>query len=110
VKESPYSLLTGMIFVSLLVLGFLIRNLERANLDRNGKLDFLWDSFWLVIVSMLTIGYGDISVFVNVSRIVFMLAIAWGVLIYSFFIVSMNVLTSLTESERELYESIKRKE
>ena len=49
---------------------------------------------------MLTIGYGDITVFVNVSRIVFMLAIAWGVLIYSFFIVSMNVLTTLTESER----------
>ena len=41
---------------------------------------------------------------------VFMLAIAWGVLIYSFFIVSMNVLTTLAESERELYESIKRSE
>jgi hypothetical protein len=39
-----------------------------------------------------------------------MLAIAWGVLIYSFFIVSMNVLTTLAESERELYESIKRSE
>ena len=99
-----------MIFFSIFVLGFLIRNLERANLDRNGKLDYLQDSFWLVIVSMLTIGYGDITVFVNVSRIVFMLAIAWGVLIYSFFIVSMNVLTTLTESERELYDSIKRRE
>ncbi len=96
-KENPYLLLTGMIFCSIMILGFLIRNLERANLDRNGKLDYVWDSFWLVIVSMLTIGYGDITVFVNVSRIVFMLAIAWGILIYSFFIVSMNVLTTLSE-------------
>lgn len=30
-----------MIFFSIFVLGFLIRNLERANLDRNGKLDYL---------------------------------------------------------------------
>ena len=30
-----------MIFFSIFVLGFLIRNLERANLDRNGQLDYI---------------------------------------------------------------------
>ena len=91
------------------------------NLDRNGKLDYVWDSLWLVIVSMLTsecisyviftiVGYGDISIFVNVSRIVFILAIIWGTLIYSFFIVSMNVLTTLTEDEKEVYDQIVRNE
>jgi hypothetical protein len=47
---------------------------------------------------------------VNVSRIVFILAIIWGTLIYSFFIVSMNVLTTLTEDEREVYDQIVRNE
>jgi hypothetical protein len=50
------------------------------------------------------VGFGDITIFVNVSRIVFILAIIWGVLIYSFFIVSMNVLTTLSENEREVYD------
>ncbi len=53
---------------------------------------------------MKLVGYGDISIFVNVSRIFFIVAIIWGTLIYSFFIVSMNVLTTLTEDEREVYD------
>lgn len=51
----------------------------------------------LTIVSI--VGYGDITIFVNVSRMVFMFAIAWGFLIYSFFIVSMNMLTTFTADE-----------
>jgi hypothetical protein len=52
------------------------------------------------------VGYGDITIYVNVSRMVFMLAIAWGFLIYSLFIVSMNVLTTLSEEEKVVYEQL----
>ncbi|TNV82288.1 hypothetical protein FGO68_gene2421 [Halteria grandinella] len=106
VKKRPYTMLACTILVSIIILGVLIRNLERSNLDRNGKLDYLWDSFWLVIITMLTVGYGDIFIFVNISRMVFMLAIAWGFLIYSLFIVSMNVLTTLTQEEKVVYDTI----
>ena len=33
---------------------FEVLYLFRVNLDRNGKLEYVWDSLWLVIVSMLT--------------------------------------------------------
>lgn len=56
-KEHPYRFLAITLVLSVLILGVLIRNLERVNLDRNGKLDFIWDSFWLVIISMLTSKY-----------------------------------------------------
>lgn len=35
-----------------------------------------------------------------------MLAIVWGYLVYSLFIVSMNVLTTLTEEESEVYKQL----
>ena len=37
---------------------------------------------------------------------VFMLAIAWGFLIYSLFIISMNVLTTLTPDEQEVFDRL----
>jgi len=64
----------------------------------------------LISNPLFLVGFGDITIFVNVSRIVFILAIIWGVLIYSFFIVSMTVLTTLSENEREVYDQIIRNE
>jgi hypothetical protein len=52
-----------------------------------------------MIIMIILVGYGDIVIVVNVSRIVFMFAIAWGSVIYSLFIVSMNMLTTFTEAE-----------
>lgn len=39
-----------------------------------------------------------------------MLAIAWGFLIYSLFIVSMNVLTTLSEEEKGVYAKLVKEE
>jgi hypothetical protein len=53
-KNHSYLLLSSFIMVSVVILGFFIRNLERANLNANGELTYVWDAFWFVIVSMFT--------------------------------------------------------
>ena len=103
-KTSPYLFLSIAILVSVVFFGVILRNLERAKLDRNGKFDYMWDSLWIVIIIMLTskilklkltitVGYGDITIDTNFGRLVCIVAAFWGFLIYSLFIVSMNVLT-----------------
>ena len=64
----------------------------------------------LALTISLTVGYGDISIIVNTSRIFFMLAVAWGSVIYSLFIVSMHVLTTLTPEEQDVYTAVITKE
>jgi hypothetical protein len=98
-KTSPYFFLAVAIIVSVVFFGIVLRNLERAKLDRNGKFDYVWDSLWIIIIIMLTIGYGDITINTNFGRLVCIVAAFWGFLIYSLFIVSMNVLTKFDDND-----------
>lgn len=41
-----------------MVFGIVLRNLERANMERNGKFDYIWDAFWVIIIIMLTSKHG----------------------------------------------------
>lgn len=102
-KNSPYILLSVSIMLSVIFFGVLLRNLERAKLNRNGKYDSFWDSLWIIIIIMLTskicqmltylsVGYGDITIDTNFGRLIGIVAAFWGFLVYSLFIVSMNVL------------------
>eukprot|EP00347_Sterkiella_histriomuscorum_P011241 403373205 len=109
-KRYPYMMLICAICVSVVFFGVILRNLERANLDRNGKFDYIWDSFWMIIILMLTIGYGDITIDTNPGRIIGIFACLWGQVIYSLFIVSMNVAIKQDESDARAYQIFKRNE
>ncbi len=47
----------------------------------------------------LIVGYGDITIDTNFGRLICIVAAFWGFLIYSLFIVSMNVLTKFDEND-----------
>ena len=107
-KTYPYFILSVLILVSVVFFGILIRNLERCRLDRNGKFDYVWDALWLVITIMLTIGYGDITIDTNFGRLVGIVTAFWGYLVYSLFVLSMNVLTMQDEYDSKAYKEFQK--
>eukprot|EP00347_Sterkiella_histriomuscorum_P024199 403331967 len=109
-KTSPYLFLALAITLSVISFGITLRNLERAKLDRNGKFDYIWDSFWVILIIMLTIGYGDIVIDTNMGRLLGIFSAFWGFLIYSLFVVSMNNLTKFDESDLNAFREYKKRE
>jgi hypothetical protein len=56
------------------------------------------------------VGYGDIVPSTHLGRLACIAACVWGVFIYSFFVISMNVLISFQPNEKRVYEQMMRKE
>jgi len=70
----------------------------------------IWNSFWCVIVTMTTIGYGDIYPESHIGRLIIITACIWGVFILSLFVVTLNNNMALTKEESNAYEDIVKKE
>eukprot|EP00347_Sterkiella_histriomuscorum_P018471 403345393 len=100
----PYVILTVGLVVSTFVLGFALRTFEIGLTDSN--FEYAWNSFWVVILTMTTIGYGDIFPKTHLGRITCIVACIWGVFILSLFVVALTNTTEFTPKEEQVYEAI----
>ncbi|CAG9319372.1 unnamed protein product [Blepharisma stoltei] len=96
-KDKPYLVLGCCMILSICIFGFAVRTFERpynAEIEGQAKqnYNYVWNAFWLVIITMCTVGYGDFYPQTHMGRFVIVIACFWGV-----FLVSMTVVT-LTES------------
>jgi len=122
IKQYPFIFLSIIMGITLAFCGFLIRLFEQGftpNVDpsappsiKGGNPDFeaYLDSFWLVIITMLTVGYGDLFPKTHLGRIVAIWTTISGMVIVSFLIVSLTNWTELTPEEKKSYVLIKREE
>ena len=82
----------------------IIQVFERDGPDPRFRI--IWNCLWCVIVTMATIGYGDIYPITFLGRIVMIVACIWGVFLLSMFVVTLNNITQLTKEENSAYEEI----
>ena len=94
----PYVILTVGLVVSTFVLGFALRIFEIGLKESN--FEYAWNSFWVVILTMTTIGYGDIYPKTHLGRITCIVACIWGVFILSLFVVALTNTTEFTPKVR----------
>lgn len=59
-----------------------------------------------MIITLTTVGYGDLSPKTNFGRIVGMLIAFWGMIFTSFFVVAVTNMLSFTENELNAYKLI----
>ena len=99
---------------SILLFGFALRTFERPfPVDPNIRtlqFDQIMNSFWCIVVTMATIGYGDLYPITFWGRMVAIVACIWGIFILSLFVVSLNNITQLTKEEHYAFEDIIREE
>jgi hypothetical protein len=106
-----------MVF-TVLVLGFIIRNFEigyspDVNIGNNtnkslktNNFDLYSDSFWVILTSMLTLGYGDIFPGSHFGRCVAIIAAIIGMLLISILILNLSNLIEFTPEEKKAYSMI----
>lgn len=101
-KDKPYPVLMLGLAISVLVLGISIRLFEA---DRG----YVYNNFYLIIITMATIGYGDMYPVTYFGRAVCIISCVWGVFIISMFTVALMKASEFEHKEAIVYEDITRR-
>lgn len=91
--------------------GLAIRTIERNFQVLEGRkfsFNSLYNSFWCVVVSMFTIGFGDIFPVTQLGRFIIITASIMGGFIQSMFVVTLTNTLQLTKEEVSAYEELTR--
>ena len=76
---------------------------QAKNLSEQNDLAYLLNCIWLIIITMVTVGYGDEFPRSHFGRIVIIIASILGMLLVSIIIVSLGNLIEFTDEEKKAY-------
>jgi hypothetical protein len=116
-KKRPYTMLTILMLISLTICAFAVRTFEYGVLNGNNStislkggndLQSLDNCFWLIIITMTTVGYGDIVTKSHFGRFISVVACILGMLLVSLIVVSLAVISEFTNEEKKAYLIIKK--
>lgn len=111
-KENPIILIATLMSVSTLVLSLALQTYEKNFHSLNSSLDYsyLWNSMWLVMLTMTTVGYGEFYPKTHIGRLILVFATVWGIFIVSLMILSLTNFSLLTPPQTRSYSFIKKVE
>ncbi|CDW81468.1 small-conductance calcium-activated potassium channel protein [Stylonychia lemnae] len=85
--------------------------LYRTFISSDGKtfaFEYIYNSMWLVIITMTTVGYGDIYPQTHFGRFFGVISCLIGMLLVSYLVVGMNSLFDFTPQEQRAYGKLKK--
>jgi hypothetical protein len=120
-KHSPYYSMAVMFGVCIGVFGFMMRIFEygytsdpgaAAGLKavKNPNFKTYTDTFWVIIITMMTVGYGDIYPSTHLGRVISFLAALTGMLIVSLLIISLSYVVEFSPKEKKAHNLIRKLE
>ena len=116
-KFRPFIILFLSILILVALCAFCLRTFEYGvinpkeeykNLIDGNDLVYLLNCFWVIIITMVTVGYGDLYPRSHLGRGIVIIAAILGMLLTSLMIVSLGNLTEFTEQEKKAYNIIKK--
>jgi hypothetical protein len=63
----------------------------------------MWNAVWNIIITLTTVGYGDLYPKTIFGRVVGIIVCFWGMFIVSFFVVSLNTMLTFNANEEKSY-------
>jgi voltage-gated potassium channel Kch len=103
-KKQPYLLVFLSLGASVFIFGLMIRIAERSYPD--SPIDLIWNSWWLTLVTMTTIGYGDIVPMTTLGRLLAAISCIWGMFLISMFVVALTNKVEIAGEEVHIYNKI----
>jgi hypothetical protein len=107
-KDIPLTAQFTSMVSSVCIYGFLLRVFEQPLKDVSGQDFTLSNSFWNVIVTMSTVGYGDFFPKTTFGRFVGVLICLWGVVVVSIFVVTVTNMLAFDPTEEKTYSLLQR--
>ena len=112
-KERPYTVVSFLLILSILIFGYGLRNIELAFMQKAPIKSFqdwryIWNGFWCIVITILTVGYGDYYPQTHVGRLIAVVACLWGTFLISLMVVSLTNSVDFTPQEQKAYDDIKR--
>lgn len=103
-KKKPYSVLLSSLILSVALFGFVLRIFERPLSEASGQ-DFnsINNAFWVTLITMTTVGYGDFFPKSNIGRFIGILIAFWGVAFVSLFVVTLTNLLLFQNGEEKSF-------
>ena len=105
-------------FISLIgIFGFLLRTFEygfepnenfeyKGNAITNPNFEDYTDTFWVIIITMMTVGYGDIYPSTHFGRIVVFISALFGTILTSLLIAAMGSFVTFSPKEKKVHNII----
>lgn len=120
-QRRPYIVVIGAFLTITILLGFLIRTYEstyfRLAKDTTNGVEVTQDffklflnCFWFMVVTMMTVGFGDGYPLSHFGRIIALLGCLLGTMITSLMVVSLQNTSALTIAETRVYTQVERME
>jgi hypothetical protein len=112
-KERPYKAIGVLMVLSILIFGYALRNIEAAfmkNVDPKKFQDwrYIWNGWWCIVITILTVGYGDYYPQTHFGRAIAVVACLWGTFLISLMVVSLTNSVDFTPQEEKAYDEIKK--
>ena len=113
-KERPYFVVGVLMVLSIVIFGYGLRNVEVAfiqevDIDLFQDWTFIWNGFWCIVITILTVGYGDYYPQTHLGRMISVIACLWGTFLISLMVVSLTISVEFTPQEEKAYEELKNK-
>jgi hypothetical protein len=101
-KEIPLISIFSLFIANMLVGGYALMVFERPISDDYANMS---NTVWNVVVTMTTVGYGDLFPVTPFGRFFAIFECLWGVLLVSLVVVSFTNILELSKSEEKVEES-----
>lgn len=103
-KQRPYTILVVSLGVTILMFAYQLRIFERKLSKASGQdFDDIINSMWCIVITIGTVGYGDIYPKTDFGKIIGVIACFWGVFIVSFFVVTLNTMLAFNANEEKSF-------
>jgi hypothetical protein len=103
-KSQPYMIVFFLLSSSVMVFGLMFRIVERPY--PSDDFEPIWNGWWLIMVTMTTIGYGEIYPVTSLGRLIAAIACIWGIFLISSFVVALTNKVEIAGDEITIYNKL----